>query len=64
MEGGTAKMAISELLSSSTEIVTSALTWVGQVVDTITGNPLLLLFVILALVGLGVGLVARLLHVY
>lgn len=64
MEGGTAKMAISELLTNSTEIVTSALTWVGQVVDTITGNPLLLLFVILALVGLGVGLVARLLHVY
>lgn len=64
MEGEVTKMAISELLTQSSSIVTSALQWVGQVVDTITSNPLLLLFVILALVGLGVGLVARLLHVY
>lgn len=64
MEGEVTTMAISELLSNAGDIVTSALSWVTQVVSTITSNPLLLLFVILALVGLGVGLVARLLHVY
>lgn len=61
---GTTKMAISQLLTEASSVVTSGLTWVGQVVDTITGNPLLLLFVVLALVGLGIGLVGRLLHVY
>ena len=63
MEGETAAMAISELMTNATGIVTPALQWVGQVVTTITSNPLLLLFALLGLVGLGVGLVRRILSV-
>lgn len=62
MEGTTA-MPISELMTNATNIVTPALAWVTQVVTTITSNPLLLLFAILGLVGLGVGLVRRILAV-
>lgn len=62
MEGTTA-MPISELMTNATSIVTPALAWVTQVVTTITSNPLLLLFAILGLVGLGVGLVRRILAV-
>lgn len=63
MEGETTAMAISELMTNATGIVTPALQWVGQVVTTITSNPLLLLFALLGLVGLGVGLVRRILAV-
>lgn len=51
------------ILSDATSIVTEALSWVGQVVSTVTGAPLLLLFVILPLVGLGIGLFRRLINV-
>ena len=43
-----------------TEIVTSGITWVGQFVGAITANPLILMFVIVAFVGLGIGLISRL----
>lgn len=62
MEGETT-MAISELMTNATNIVTPVLAWVTQVVTTITSNPLLLLFAILGLVGLGVGLVRRILAI-
>jgi len=37
------------------------MSWAGTVGTTIVGNPLLLMFVIVPLVGLGVGLFKRLL---
>lgn len=55
-------MAISELLTNVTSIVTSGITWVGQFVGAITDNPLILMFVIVAFVGLGVGLINRLIR--
>lgn len=51
------------LLSSASSIVTEALGWVTEVVGTVTGAPLLTLFAILPLVGLGVGLFRRLINV-
>ena len=52
--------AISTLLSNVTAFVTSAVSWVGSFVGAITSNPLILMFVIVAFVGLGVGLINRL----
>lgn len=43
-----------------TAFVTEAIKWVGSFVGAITSNPLLLVFVIVAFVGLGVGLIRRL----
>lgn len=59
MEGVT----VATLVGNAGDIVTAALGWVGSTVSTVTSNPLILLFVILPLVGLGVGLFRRLINV-
>ena len=53
------------ILSNVGNVVTSAITWAGQFLSMITaeGNEILLLFVLLPLVGLGIGLTKRMLHV-
>ena len=53
------------LLTAAGSIVTSAVGWMGTFLGTITaaGNEVLLLFVLLPLVGLGVGLVKRMIRV-
>ena len=56
-------MTLGSLLNDAGLIVTESLDWVNQVVEVITDNPLLLLFAVLPLVGLGIGLVRRLLNV-
>ena len=56
MEGG-ATMAT--ILESAGLIVTEALGWLTETVSTVVGSPLLMLFVILGLVGTGVGLMRR-----
>lgn len=57
MEGVT----ITTLLSSIGSIFTQAMTWAGEVGSTIVSTPILLMFVVIPLVGLGVGLFKRLL---
>lgn len=56
-------VAIATILSNVTAFVSEAIKWVGSFVDAITSNPLLLIFVIVAFVGLGVGLIQRLVRV-
>ena len=51
------------IITSVTSIVTAAAGWVGTFVDTVTAEPLLLMFAIIPVVGLGVGLLRRLLSV-
>lgn len=51
------------LISSVTEIFTAAIGWAGTVGQTVVNTPILLMFVVLPLVGLGVGLFKRLLHI-
>lgn len=58
MEGG-ATVTVATILESAGQIVTEALSWLTETVTTVTGSPLLLLFVILGLVGTGVGLMRR-----
>ena len=41
-------------------MVTGAVSWIGSYVGAVTINPLILAFVIVAFVGLGVGLINRL----
>lgn len=45
------------------EVFTGAIGWVGTVASTITSTPILLLFCVVPLVGLGVGLFKRLINV-
>lgn len=54
--------AMETLIANITSLVSAAVGWIGQYVTAITGNPLLLIFVITAFVGLGVGLISRIIH--
>ena len=56
-------MTVSTIVTNVTTLVTEAVKWVGSFVSAITSNPLILTFVIVAFVGLGVGLIKRLVKV-
>lgn len=62
MEEPTA-MTMATLLSTITEVFTSAIGWVGTVAETVASNPLLLVGVVISFIGLGIGLFSRLLRV-
>ncbi len=57
--------AIVKLLTAIGGVVTAAVGWMGSFLHTITtpGNEILLLFCVLPIVGLGIGLTRRMLHV-
>lgn len=57
----TTTTAMSSLLSELGEVVTQELTWVGNVVNTITTNPYLLLTTGILVLGAAVGIMGRLL---
>ncbi len=56
---GEATVTMATILESAGLIVTEALSWLTETVTTVVGSPLLLMFVILGLVGTGVGLMRR-----
>lgn len=51
------------ILTAVGDVFTAAIGWVGTVTTTVTTEPILLLFCVVPLVGLGVGLFRRLLNV-
>lgn len=53
---------MSAIIADVNSLVTAAIGWVGDYVGAVTGNPLILMFVIVAFVGLGVGLIRRLIR--
>lgn len=53
---------MADILSNVTLLVTEAIDWVTAFVGVITAQPLLLMFVVVAFVGLGVGLIKRLIR--
>lgn len=50
------------MIGQAGDIVTESLSWVSETVTTMTSNPLILCFVLVAFVGLGVGLIRRMIH--
>lgn len=50
------------VLTNISTVFTSAMGWAGAVGTAITGNPLLLVGVVMGFVGVGVGLFRRLLR--
>lgn len=54
-------MTGSAILSFVGDVVTASVSWMGDIVTFVTSNPLVLLFVTISLVGLGVGLLSRVL---
>lgn len=55
-------VTIATILENVSAFVTSAVGWVGDFASAITSNGLILSFVIVAFVGLGVGLLRRLIR--
>lgn len=53
---------MAEILSSVGLIVTESIGWIGEFTDVIVAEPLLLMFVVTSFVGLGVGLIKRLIR--
>ena len=53
---------MSAILEALTNVFNWAIGCVGSVAQTVTETPLLLLFVIVSLVGLGVGMLRRLIR--
>lgn len=50
---------LAAILADVSSIVTSALSWATSVVTFIVSNPLIMLFIVVSLVGLGIGMVKR-----
>lgn len=53
---------MAEILSQVTAIVTESIDWINAYVGVITSQPLLLMFMVTSFVGLGVGLIKRLIR--
>lgn len=60
---GAATMTMATLLTTITQIFTAAVGWVGTVAETVAGNPILLIGVVIGFIGTGIGLFSRLLRV-
>lgn len=56
-------VSISNFTSAVTELAETGFSMANDVMQTVVGNPVLLAFLALPLVGLGIGLVKRLLHI-
>lgn len=63
MENEVTVRTMATVLGSITEVFTAAVGWVGTVAETVAGEPLLLIGVVVSFVGLGIGLFSRLLRV-
>ncbi len=59
----TTAMTTTTFLGTVGEIFGEAISWMGDVATAIAGNPILLVFCALPLVGLGIGIFKRLLNV-
>lgn len=55
--------SLAAILADAGSMVTSAVSWIGSFIGAITSNPLLEAFVIVSFVGLGIGLIQRLVRV-
>lgn len=53
---------MSTIIGQAGDIVTEGLAWVTEVATTITGSPLIMTFVLVSFVGLGVGLIRRMMR--
>ena len=53
-------MTMQSFIGAVSEVVTAAVGWIGEYIEVITAHPILLAGVVVTFVGLGVGLIKRL----
>lgn len=56
-------MTVATLMETIGTMFTTAISWVGDVAETIASHPILILGVLLPIIGLGIGFFKRLMHV-
>lgn len=56
---GTTPASVSSVLTDVGTVVTQAMSWAASVAEMIVSTPIVMVFVSVALVGLGVGLIRR-----
>lgn len=54
---------MSSIITDLGTVFTAAIGWVGDVAETVTDTPMLLLFAVTPLVGLGIGMFRRLINI-
>ena len=54
--------SLAAIINDIGSLGTGSVTWIGKFVGAITDNPLILMFVIIGFVGLGVGLIGRIIR--
>lgn len=59
---GSETFTVASFVATVGQIFTSAIGWVSTVATTVAGNPILLTFTAVSLVGLGIGLWNRLIR--
>lgn len=59
MATGETASTVSSVLTDVGTVVTQAMTWASNVANMIVSTPIVMVFVSVALVGLGVGLIKR-----
>lgn len=63
MDASSTTTTLTSMLSTITEVFTSAIGWVGTVANTITNTPLLMVGCTLGFIGVGVGLFKRMFNI-
>lgn len=53
-------MTLDQILAAITSIITAAIGWVGDAINVIEDNPILLFAVLIPFVGVGISLLRRL----
>lgn len=61
-EGAVTTATMAALLSTIGEVLNAAVGWIGVIANVVTSTPLFMIGVVIMFVGVGIGLVSRLLH--
>ena len=61
-EGAATAATMATLLSTIGEVLNAAVGWIGVIANVVTSAPLFMIGVVIMFVGVGIGLVSRLLH--
>lgn len=61
-EGAATATTMAALLSTIGDVLDAAVGWVGVIANVVTSTPLFMIGVVIMFVGVGIGLVSRLLH--
>lgn len=60
--GAASGMTMETILSLITQVMTAAVGWIGIIIEVIVSNPIFLIGIVITFIGIGIGLVSRLLH--